>query len=51
MSLQEILEEVISVYKESNDVAFGDMKELLDFNNLKDKVAFKLIQREKNKEF
>lgn len=50
MSLQEILEDIISTYKENNDVALGDMRELLDFNNVRDKVAFKLIQREKNKE-
>jgi hypothetical protein len=50
MSLQEILEDIISAYKENNDVVFGDMKEFLDFNNLKDKVVFKLIQREKNQE-
>ena len=48
MPLQEILEDIISAYKENNDVTFGDMKELLDFKNLSDKVAFKLIQREKN---
>jgi len=50
MSLQEILEDIISVYKENNDVVLGDMRELLDFSNVRDKVAFKLIQREKNKE-
>lgn len=50
MSLQEILEDIISAYKENDDVVLGDMKELLDFNNLKEKVAFKLIQREKNQE-
>lgn len=51
MSLQEILEDIISAYKENNNVVFGDIRELLDFTNLQDKVAFKLIQREKNKEF
>jgi len=50
MSLQEILEDIISAYKENNDVVLGDMKELLDFNKLRNKVAFKLIQREKNQE-
>ena len=50
MSLQEILEDIISAYKENNDVVFGDIRELLDFTNLQDKVAFKLIQMEKNKE-
>ena len=51
MSLLEILEDIISAYKESDDVVFGDIKEPLeDFNNLRDKVAFKLIQREKNQE-
>ncbi|WP_313185077.1 DUF5688 family protein [Lacrimispora sp.] len=50
MSLQEILEDIISAYKENNDVVFGDIRELLDFTNLQDNVAFKLIQREKNKE-
>ena len=50
MSLHEILEDIISAYKENNDVVFGDIRELLDFTNLQDKVAFKLIQMEKNKE-
>lgn len=50
MSLEEILEDIISVYNENNDVAFGDMREFLNFNNLRDKVAFKLIQRKKNQE-
>ncbi len=50
MSLEEILEDIISAYKENNDVVLGDMRALLDFNYLNDKVAFKLIQREKNKE-
>ncbi|WP_186423789.1 DUF5688 family protein [Lacrimispora celerecrescens] len=49
MSLQEILEDIMSAYKENNDVVFGDIRELLNFTNLQDKVAFKLIQREKNK--
>ncbi len=50
MSLQQILEDIISAYKENNNVFLGDIRELLDFTNLRDKVAFKLIQREKNKE-
>jgi len=50
MSLQEILEDIISAYKENDDVVLGNMRELLDFNNLRDKVAFKLIQMEKNQE-
>jgi hypothetical protein len=50
MSLQEILEDILSAYKENNDVFFGDMRALLNFNNLEDKVAFKLIQRKKNQE-
>lgn len=50
MSMQEILEDIISAYKENNDVVLGDMRELLDFSNVRDKVAFKLIQMEKNKE-
>ena len=50
MSLEEILEDIISAYIESNDVSFGDTREFLNFNKLRDKVAFKLIQREKNQE-
>ncbi len=50
MSLEEVLEDIISAYKESNDVSFGDTREFLNFNKLRDKVAFKLIQREKNQE-
>lgn len=49
MSLMEILAEVISEYKESSDIVFGDMKKLLDFNNLKDRVIYKLVQKETNK--
>lgn len=48
MSLTEILAEVISEYKESSDIVFGDMKRLLDFNNLKDRVVYKLVQKETN---
>lgn len=50
MSQQEILEDILSAYEENNDVVFGDMRALLNFNNLKDKVAYKLIQRKKNQE-
>ena len=50
MPLQEILEDIISAYKENKDVILGDVRELLDFGNLRDKVAFKLIQTEKNQE-
>ena len=50
MSLADILPEVISEYKESSDIVFGDMKRLLDFNNLKDRVVYKLVQRETNQE-
>ncbi len=50
MSLQEILEDIITAYKENMDIAPGDMKGLLDFNNLKNKIVYKLIQKEKNQE-
>ena len=50
MSLEEILEDILSVYKENNDVVLGDMREFLDFNNVRDKLAFKLIRRKKNQE-
>ncbi|GLC80925.1 DUF5688 family protein [Lacrimispora brassicae] len=49
--LQEILEDIISAYKENNDVVFDDMREFLEFDNLRDKVAFKLIQRKKIRSF
>ena len=48
--LGDILEEVISVYKENSDAALGDMKRLLDFENLKEKVVYKLIQKGANQE-
>lgn len=50
MSLKDILAEVISEYRESSNIVFGDMKRLLDFNNLKDRVVYKLVQRETNQE-
>jgi hypothetical protein len=49
-SMDKILEDIMFMYKENSDVNLGEMRKLLDFNNLKDKVAFKLIQKEKNKE-
>lgn len=48
--LGDILEEVISVYKENSDAVLGDMKRLLDFENLKEKVVYKLIQKRANQE-
>jgi len=48
--MDEILEEILTAYKENTDVSLGDMKRILDFKNLRDKVAFKLIQTEKNQE-
>lgn len=50
MPMEEILEEILTAYKENADVTLGDVKGILDFYNLRDKVAFKLIQREKNQE-
>ncbi len=50
ISLPEILKGIITAYKETMDIALGDMKELLDFNNLKNKIVYKLIQKEKNQE-
>jgi hypothetical protein len=49
-SIDRILEDIMSIYKENSDVNLGEMRKLLDFSNLKDKVAFKLIQKEKNRE-
>lgn len=49
MPLSEIAEDVIDVYKENASTAPGETKMLLDFNNLKDKVAYKLIQKEQNR--
>lgn len=49
-SIDKILEDIMSIYKENSDVNLGEMRKFLDFNNLRDKVAFKLIQKEKNQE-
>ncbi|MDR2024612.1 MAG: DUF5688 family protein [Hungatella sp.] len=48
--LANILEEILSLYGESGGIAFNDMKKLLDFEWLKDKVVYKLIQKETNLE-
>lgn len=50
MSINEILEEIMSTYKETVDVSLGFIKGILDFNNLRNKVVLKLIQKEKNQE-
>ena len=49
-SIDKILEDIMFIYKENSDVNLGEMRKLLDFSNLKDRVAFKLIQKEKNQE-
>jgi hypothetical protein len=49
-SIDKILEEIMSIYKENSEVNLGEMRKLMDFSNLKDRVAFKLIQKEKNQE-
>ena len=48
MPLLDIIKDIIDVYKENMSITLGDMKMLLDFNNLKDKVAYKLIQKATN---
>lgn len=48
--LPEILDEIIAGYKEYKDIAFGNMEKLLNFDNLKDKIVYKLVQKEWNRE-
>lgn len=48
MPLSGIIEDIIAVYKENMSITLGDMKMLLDFSNLKDKVVYKLIQKATN---
>ncbi|RFZ77603.1 hypothetical protein DS742_17460 [Lacrimispora amygdalina] len=47
-SLQDILKEIISLYRENKDISFKNAQELSDFNAIRDLVAYKLIQREAN---
>lgn len=49
-SLPEILDEIIAGYEENKDIAFGNMEKLLNFNNLKDKIVYKLVHKEWNRE-
>ncbi|GLB30046.1 hypothetical protein LAD12857_19690 [Lacrimispora amygdalina] len=49
-SLTRIIEDIITVCKEDKDMTLKDIRIFLDFNNLKDKVVYKLIQTEANEE-
>lgn len=52
IEMQEIIGQLLCVYEQNADVSFGNekVKELADFANLRDKVAYKLIQKESNQE-
>lgn len=52
MEMQEIISRILHVYEQNADVSFanGNVEELADFNNLRDKVAYRLIHRESNQE-
>lgn len=52
MEMQEIIGQILCVYKQNADVSFGNGKveELADFGKLREKVAYKLIQKESNQE-
>lgn len=49
--LPEILDEIIAGYEENKDIAFENMEKFLNFDNLKDKIVYKLVQKEWNREF
>ncbi|MDR1547184.1 MAG: DUF5688 family protein [Hungatella sp.] len=52
MEVQEIISRILCVYKQNADASFenGKVEELADFNNIRNKVAYKLIHRESNQE-
>jgi hypothetical protein len=50
MSLMEIMKDILSLYEQNTDMPLGNIKELLDLDNIKEKVVYKLIQKESNKE-
>ena len=52
MEMQEIIGRLLGVYEQNVNISFGNTKieELLDFNNLRNKVAYKLIHRASNQE-
>lgn len=52
IEMQEIIGQILCVYKQNADVSFGNgnAEELVDFGNLRDKVVYKLIQRKSNQE-
>ena len=50
-SLAAICTDVIRVYKENNDIGTFDASELMDYENIKDKVCYRLINQERNMDF
>lgn len=49
-ALPDILKEIISLYMENADIPMGDMSKILDFNNVKDRIVYKLVHKETNQE-
>lgn len=47
--LPEILGEIIAGYEENKDIAFENMEKFLNFDSLKDKIVYKLVQKEWNR--
>ena len=52
MEMQELIDRIMFVYEQNVNISFGNDKveELVDFSNLRNKVAYKLIHRESNQE-
>lgn len=52
MEMQEIIRLLLCIYEQNVNISFGNKKveELVDFNNLRNKVVYKLINRESNQE-
>lgn len=50
-SLAAICTDVIRVYKENNDIGTFDASELMDYEKIKDKVCYRLINQERNMAF
>jgi len=50
-SLAAICTDIIRVYKENNDLGVFDVSEIMNYENIKDKVCYRLVNQERNKEF
>ncbi|MDK2965372.1 DUF5688 family protein [Lacrimispora sp.] len=50
MEMQDIVSHIIGAYQQNDNISLSSVKELVDFRNIKNRVVYKLINKETNME-